>query len=665
MSLAVQKEGHPLNMIDRPSDATLTLTLPDGSQRTVPAGTLPADVVKSIGERLLQAAVAVQLDGDIQDLMTPLRASGSFRVLTDRDAKALDVLRHSAAHVLATAVRRLRPDAKIGFGPSIDEGFYYDFEVASPFTPDDLAAFENEMRKVAAEKYPFVRAEVNRAEAQKRFADDPLKLERLSELGDDEIISTYTDGPFIDLCRGPHVPDTSRLKHFKLTHTAGAYWRGDSKRQMLQRIYGTAFFKKEDLEAYLTRIEEARKRDHRVVGKQLDLFMMHPYSPGAVFWTERGTVLFNALNDFIRQRQRDDFLEIKTPLLYNKSLWEISGHWGKYKENMFLVLDNETGEHDFSLKPMNCPSHYLLYQSKKHSYRELPLRYVTFDVLHRNEVTGALSGLTRVRQFQQDDCHVFLRQDQIKDEVRFLVRFILDYYQTFGLTAKLKFATRPEVRIGSDEMWDAAEAALKAALDATGMEYELKPGDGAFYGPKIDFDVLDSIGRPWQLGTIQLDYSNPERFDLSYVGEDNNAHRPVIIHRAVSGSLERFIAILIEHFAGAFPVWLAPEQVRVLPITDEFRDFAVSVTKQLHDAGVRVHLDARAETLKYRVAEGARMKVPYMLVIGKREAEQGSVAVNVRGAGKEQKPNAIPVDEFVRRVVEENRTRSLVLAAHA
>lgn len=651
-------------MIDRLPDTTLTLTLPDGSQRQVPAGTLPSDVVKSIGERLLQAAVAVEVNGQIQDLVTPLRTSGTFKVLTDRDARSLDVLRHSAAHVLATAVRRLRPDAKIGFGPAIEDGFYYDFEVAEPFTPEDLAAFENEMRKVAAEKYPFVREEVNRAEAQKRFSDDPLKLERLSELGDDEIISTYTDGPFIDLCRGPHVPDTSRLKHFKLTHTAGAYWRGDSKRQMLQRIYGTAFFKKDELDAYLMRIEEARKRDHRVLGKQLDLFMMHPFSPGAVFWTERGTTIYNALNDFIRERQRDDFHEIKTPLLYNKGLWEISGHWGKYKENMFLVLDTETNEHDFSLKPMNCPSHYLLYQSKKHSYRELPLRYVTFDVLHRNELTGALSGLTRVRQFQQDDCHVFLRQDQIREEVAFLTKFILGYYETFGLSARLKFATRPEVRIGSDEMWDAAEGALRDALDATGYDYELKEGDGAFYGPKIDFDVLDSIGRPWQLGTIQLDYSNPERFDLTYTGEDNAPHRPVIIHRAVSGSLERFIAILIEHFAGAFPVWLAPEQVRVLPITDDYREYAERVTKALHDANIRVHLDARAETLKYRVAEGARMKVPYMLVVGKREAEQGTVAVNVRGAGKEQKPNSVPLDEFVRRIVRENQSRTLVLAAH-
>ncbi len=658
-------------MIDRPSDAanpaanSLTLTLPDGSQRVVPAGTLPGEVVKSIGERLLQAAVAVEIDGAIQDLATPLRKGGTFRVLTERDATSLDVLRHSAAHILATAVRRLRPDAKIGFGPAIDEGFYYDFEVAQPFTPEDLAAFENEMRKVSAEKYPFVREEVNRAEAQKRFVDDPLKLERLSELGDDEIISTYTDGPFIDLCRGPHVPDTSRVKHFKLTHTAGAYWRGDSRRQMLQRIYGTAFFKKDELDAHLLRIEEAKKRDHRVLGKQLDLVMMHQFSPGAVFWTERGTVLFNALIDFIRERQRDDFREIRTPLLYNKGLWEISGHWGKYRENMFLVLDSETNEHDMSLKPMNCPSHYLLYQSHKHSYRELPLRYVTFDVLHRNEVTGALSGMTRVRQFQQDDCHVFIREDQIASEVAFLLKFILGYYETFGLTAKVKFATRPETRIGSDDLWDRAETALRAALDSTGHEYELKAGDGAFYGPKIDFDVTDSIGRPWQLGTIQLDYNAPERFKLEYVGEDNAAHTPVVIHRAVSGSLERFIAILIEHFAGAFPLWLAPEQVRVLPITDDYRDYAETVTKRLHDAGIRVHLDARSETLKYRVAEGARMKVPYMLVVGKREAEQGTVAVNVRGAGKEQKPNAIPLDAFVDRVVEENRSRTLVLAAHA
>ena len=650
-------------MIDRAAEQTLTLTLPDGSQRSVPAGTLPSEVVKSIGERLLNAAVAVQVDGNIQDLATPLRQSGSFRVLTEKDADALAVLRHSAAHVLATAVRRIRPDAKIGFGPAIDDGFYYDFEVKEPFTPEDLAAFEKEMQRVSQEKFPFERREVSRSEAQKVFADDPLKLERLSELADDEVISVYTDGPFVDLCRGPHVPDTGRVKHYKLTHTAGAYWRGDSKRQMLQRIYGTAWFRKDELDAHLNRIEEAKKRDHRVVGKALDLFMMHPVSPGAVFWTERGTILFNELNDFIRERQKKDFHEIKTPLLYNKALWEQSGHWGKYRENMFLVLDNESGEHDISLKPMNCPSHYLLYNSKKHSYRELPLRYATFDVLHRNEVTGALSGLVRVRQFQQDDCHIFLRQDQIRQEVAFLMKFILDYYAAFGLEARVKFATRPETRIGTDELWDAAEASLKGALEATGRAYELKPGDGAFYGPKVDFDVLDSIGRPWQLGTIQLDYMNPEQFDMTYVGEDNTAHRPVVIHRAVSGSLERFIAILIEHFAGSFPLWLSPEQVRVLPIAEDYAAYGRKVTDALEAAGIRVHLDDRSETLKYRIAEGARMKVPYMVVVGAKEMEQGTVAANVRGAGKEQKPKPIPLDQFIARVVAEKKSRALVLGA--
>ena len=658
-------------MIDRPdsaasNDAVVTLVLPDGATRTVPRGTLPADVVRSIGERLFMAAVAVSVNGQVQDLVTPLRSGGAFKVLTDRDPQALAVLRHSAAHVLATAVRRLRPDAKIGFGPAIDDGFYYDFEVAQPFTPDDLAAFEAEMKKVAQEKYPFVRAEVDMNEARVRFVDDPLKLERLGDFTDPaEIISTYTDGPFIDLCRGPHVPDTGRLKHFKLLSAAGAYWRGDEKRQMLQRIYGTAFFKKDELDAHLFQLEEAKKRDHRRLGKELDLFMHHPFSPGATFWTERGTTLYNLLVDFVRERQQRDFAEIKTPLLYNKGLWEMSGHWGKYKENMFLVLDNETGEHDMSLKPMNCPSHYLLYLSKKHSYRELPKRFVTFDVLHRNEVTGALSGLTRVRQFAQDDCHVFLREDQIAHEVKFLMDFILGYYESFGLTATLKFATRPDTRIGDDAMWDRAEAALQAALEATGKEYELKEGDGAFYGPKIDFDVTDSIGRAWQLGTIQLDYAAPERFDLTYVGDDNTAHRPVVIHRAVSGSFERFIAILIEHFAGAFPTWLAPEQVRVLPITDDQAPVAAAMVERMLQAGIRVHLDARNETLKYRVAEGARMRLPYMCVIGRREAEADQVAVNTRGAGEGQKPAPIAVDEFIRRVVAETKERSLTLHAGA
>ncbi|MEQ1691377.1 MAG: threonine--tRNA ligase [Gemmatimonas sp.] len=653
-------------MIDGPpaaasADEMIVLTLPDGSTREVVAGTPGRDVVATIGARLLQASIAVAVDGAVQDLMTPLRTSGSFVVITDKDPRALAVLRHSGAHILATAVRRLRPDAHIGFGPAIDDGFYYDFEVGKPFTPDDLLAFEAEMKKVIAEKLPFVREEVTLPVARERFAGDPLKLERLDDFeGSDEIISTYTDGPFIDLCRGPHVQDTSFLKHFKLLSSAGAYWRGDVKRQMLQRIYATAFFKKDELDAHLHQLEEARKRDHRVLGRSLDLFQLFPVAPGAVFWTPKGTMLYNTIEAFVRERQQEAFKEIKTPLLYHKALWEQSGHWGKYRENMFLVLDNESGEHDMSLKPMNCPSHHLYFASHKHSYRELPMRYVTFDVLHRNEISGALSGLTRVRQFAQDDCHVYLREDQISEEVQFLMDFILGHYATFGLTARLKFATRPEQRIGSDELWDGAEAALRSALDATGREYDLKEGDGAFYGPKIDFDVTDSIGRAWQLGTIQLDYNAPERFDLSYTGEDNTAHRPVVIHRAVCGSLERFIAILIEHFAGAFPVWLAPEQVRVIPIASDFNAHSESVVAQLKAQGIRATLDARNETLNYRIREGEMQKIPYMCVIGRREADENTVALRTRGAGKKQ--DILSFDALVTRLTHEIRTRALVPA---
>jgi threonyl-tRNA synthetase len=638
-------------------DELLRLELPDGSVRQVTPGTTARDVVASIGPRLLRDAIAVKLGDEVQDLVTPLRRSGPFRVLTQKDAESLTVLRHSGAHVLATAVRRLRPDARIGFGPAIADGFYYDFEVESPFTPEDLQAFEAEMAKVAGQRFPFVREEVSRAEALRRFADDPLKLERIADLGADDVISVYTDGSFVDLCRGPHVPDTSYLKHFKLLHTAAAYWRGDERRQQLQRIYATAWWSKDELEQYLHRIEEAKRRDHRVLGKALDLFQFHAVSPGAPFWTERGTTIYNLLVDYLRALQRDAFQEVKTPLLYHKALWEQSGHWGKYQENMFLVLNTESGEHDTGVKPMNCPSHYLLYLAKKHSYRELPLRLVTFDVLHRNEVTGALSGLTRVRQFQQDDCHVFLMESQIATEVRFLLEFILGYYRTFGLQASLRFATRPETRIGDDALWDRAEAGLKAALDATGMAYEFKAGDGAFYGPKIDFDATDSLGRAWQLGTIQLDYNAPERFDLQYVGEDNTLHRPVVIHRAVSGSMERFIAILIEHFAGAFPVWLAPEQVRVLPITDDLAGHAREVTARLRAAGVRAHCDDRNDTLNYRIREGEIMKVPYMAVVGKREAESGTIAVRVRGAGRKQE--IVTVEAFLSRLAEEIRTRAL------
>jgi len=639
--------------------AELVLTLPDGSERRVPKGTTARAIVESIGPRLAKAAVAAKLDGTIVELDRPLTESGPFKILTDKDPDALYCLRHSAAHALATAVRRIYPDAGIGFGPPIEDGFYYDFAVPKPFTPEDLEKIEAEMREVVKADYPFVREEVSRKDAEKRFAGDPLKLERLAEIGEGETISVYTDGPFTDLCRGPHVPSTGRIQHFKLLHGAGAYWRGDEKRQMLQRIYGTAWFSKQELEQYLHRLEEAKKRDHRKLGKELDLFMFHHWAPGAPFWTARGTAMVNELNAYMRELQREGYQEVKTPLMYNKGLWEQSGHWGKYRENMFMVLDNETQEHDFSLKPMNCPSHYLLYSSAKHSYRELPLRLATFDVLHRNEVSGALSGLTRVRQFQMDDCHVILMESQIAEEVKRLADFITGYYRTFGLAAMLKFCTRPAVRLGDDATWDRAEAGLKAALEATGLPYETNPGDGAFYGPKIDFHVADSIGRTWQLGTIQLDYEAPERFSLIYVGEDNTEHRPVVIHRAVSGSFERFMAILIEHFAGAFPLWLAPEQVRVLPISDAQNDAAKALYEKLRAANVRAHLDDRNQTLNYKIREGEVAKVPYLAVVGGREAAGGTVAVRTRGAGTKQ--NVIAQQEFLNSLRERISSRSLEL----
>ncbi|HPF61896.1 MAG: threonine--tRNA ligase [Gemmatimonadetes bacterium] len=639
------------------AESTIRVTLPDGSQRELAAGTTGADLAAAIGPGLARSAVAIRVNGQVRDLGRPLDDGDTIAILTERDADGLEVLRHSAAHVLATAVRELFPEAGIGFGPPIAEGFYYDFDVSRPFTPEDLERIEAKMAEVIAADHPFVREVVDRDEANRRFADDPLKLERIRELGDDETITVYTDGPFVDLCRGPHIPSTGRLKHVKLLSTAGAYWRGDSNRQMLQRIYGTAFFRKDDLASHLHRLEEAKKRDHRRLGRDLDLFHFLPVAPGAAFWTERGTVIYNELVQLMRELQRDGYREIRTPLLFNKALWELSGHWGKYRENMFLVLDAETGEHDFSLKPMNCPSHHLLYGTKKHSYRELPIRYVTYDVLHRNEVSGALSGLTRVRQFAQDDCHIYLREDQIAAEVRRLTDFILGYYRVFGLEARVKFATRPEQRIGDDAMWDRAEAALREALEATGLPYELKPGDGAFYGPKVDFDVTDAIGRAWQLGTIQLDYAAPERFDLGYTGEDNASHRPVIIHRAVNGSFERFIAILIEHFAGAFPLWLAPEQVRVVPISDAQADAAARVTERLRAAGIRAHLDDRGETLNYRIREGEVAKVPYLAVIGQREADADTVAVRTRGAGSKQ--DVIPMADFEARLVEAIRARQV------
>jgi threonyl-tRNA synthetase len=637
----------------------LRVTLPDGNVVELPRGSTAADVAARIGAGLAKAALAARADGRVVDLRQPLEHNASIEIITQRSAGALEVLRHSAAHVLATAVREVRPDAGIGFGPAIDTGFYYDFDVDTPFTPEELDRIEERMREVAAAALPFERRVVDRTEARELFRDDPLKLERLEELGDDEVITVFRNGPFLDLCRGPHVPDTSHVRHFKLLNVAGAYWRGDERRQMLQRIYGTAFFTDQELKAHLERLEEARRRDHRRLGRELDLFWFHPAAPGSAFWTHRGTLIYELLGGWMRDvLAASGYEQVKTPLLFNKSLWETSGHWGKYRENMFLVLDSESGEHDFSLKPMNCPSHHLLFASRTRSYRDLPVRFATQDVLHRNEVSGALSGLTRVRQFQQDDAHIYLAEHQIEEEVRLLAEMIDHFYTTLGLGYAIKFSTRPEQRVGDDSMWDRAEAALQGSLDRLGQPYEVKPGEGAFYGPKIDFDVTDALGRQWQLGTIQLDYSAPERFQLEYAGEDNQAHRPVVIHRAIFGSFERFIAILIEHFAGAFPLWLAPEQVRVLPITNELGDAALRVVAALKEAGLRAGLDDRAETLGYRIRDAETHKVPVMAVVGQREADAGTVAVRRRGSGKKQ--DVMPVAELIAALAEEARTRALV-----
>jgi threonyl-tRNA synthetase len=638
------------------STTTIRATLPDGSVRDLPAGSSALDLAGSIGKRLAKDAVVARVDGVLVDLRAPLPGEARVEIVLPGDPDALHVLRHSTAHATAQAVQELFPGTKIGQGPVIDHGFYYDFDREEAFTPEDLARIEERVREIIARDLPIERLDLPREDAVAFFENEgePYKIYFATTKGGDTV-SIYRQGGWTDFCRGPHVRSTGALRAFKLLSVAGAYWLGDEKNKMLQRIYGTAFFSQKELDDHLRLLEEARKRDHRRLGRELDLFLFHPYAPGAAFWTHRGTTLFNLLNDFMRDLQRNDYLEIKTPLLYNKQLWELSGHWGKYRENMFLVLDSESGEHDFSLKPMNCPSHHVYYSTRTHSYRELPLRFTTYDVLHRNEVSGALSGLTRVRQFQQDDCHIYLRDDQITEEVRRLTRFILDYYRTFGLDATLKFATRPEQRIGDDAMWDRAEGALLAALEATGLPFERKPGDGAFYGPKIDFDVADSLGRKWQLGTIQLDYAAAERFDLAYVGEDNAPHRPVVIHRAVNGSFERFIAILIEHFGGAFPLWLAPEQVRVLPITDRVVPYARGVRDACAAAGLRVQLDERGEKIGAKIRDAQLMKIPFMLVLGDREAESGSVAVRSRREGDR---GAGPLESFLTMAAEAIRART-------
>ncbi len=637
----------------------LQITLPDGSSKQVPAGTTVGDFVKTqIGAGLAKAALFAKLDDEELDLSRPLTRGGKLTVFTNKSREGLDLIRHDAAHIVASVVQRLFPGTQVTIGPSTEEGFYYDFYRETPFTPEDLEKIEKAANEELKKDLPFVRKEVSREEALELFKKlgEKFKVEIVEDIfaKGAKTLTLYSHGDWVDFCLGPHAPSTGRVGVIKLLNVAGAYWRGDHRNAQLQRIYGTAFFEKKDLDAWLKQQEEAKKRDHRKLGKELDLFAFHPAAPGAAFWTHRGTLLFHALSNAMRNLcLRNGYQEVKTPLMYNKMLWEKSGHWGKYKENMFLVLDKETGQHDFSLKPMNCPSHHLLYQMKRHSYRELPIRYHTQDVLHRNEATGVLSGLTRVRQFQQDDAHIYLMESQITDEVKRLTELLRKVYTAFGLSFTARFATRPLQRIGTDETWDRAEAGLKAALEKTGLQYELKPGDGAFYGPKIDFDVSDSIGRKWQLGTIQLDYEVPERFELGYIGDDNTEHRPVLIHRAIYGSFERFIAILIEHYAGNFPLWLAPIQARIITVADRHQPWAREVHEKLQSRGLRVELDESSDKLGAKIREAQLAKIPYTAVIGDKEVEGKGVAPRVHGEGKAAELGFLPLDSFAERLVAE------------
>ncbi|HZA51185.1 MAG TPA: threonine--tRNA ligase, partial [Myxococcaceae bacterium] len=550
---------------------------------------------------------------------------------TDRAPKALEVIRHDAAHIVADAVQRLFPGTQVTIGPTIEDGFYYDFAKDTPFTPEDLARIEEEANQEITKDLPFIREEVSSDEAIALFErlGEKFKVEIVKDIvaKGAKTLTLYRHGEWVDFCLGPHGPSTGKVGVIKLLSSSGAYWRGDSRNPMLQRIYGTAFFDRKALQQYLERLEEAKKRDHRKLGRELDLFYFHPSAPGSAFWSPKGTAVYVALQAFMRKSLLDNgYVEVKTPLMYNKSLWEQSGHWGKYRENMFLVLDNETKEHDFSLKPMNCPSHHLFFGFRKRSYRDLPLRLHTQDVLHRNEASGSLTGLTRVRQFAQDDAHIYCTEGQLVSEVKRFVELFKRIHAAFGLQPTAKFATRPKERIGDDATWDKAEAALRSALDEAGMVYEVKEGDGAFYGPKIDFDVEDVLGRKWTVSTLQLDYLAAERFDLTYVGEDNAEHRPVVLHRAIFGSFERFIAILVEHWAGAFPTWLAPVQAVIGTVADRHLEYARALRDRLKARGRRVEVDERSMTLNARIREAQLQKIPYTLVVGDKEVEQGGVS---------------------------------------
>lgn len=626
----------------------LNITLPDGSQRQFPGPVTVAEVAASIGTGLAKAALAGKVDGRVVDTSYRMEQDAALAIVTAKDADGLDVIRHSTAHLLAYAVKTLFPEAQVTIGPVIDNGFYYDFSYKRPFTPEDLTAIEKKMTELANKDEPVVRRVLPRDEAVAYFKElgEHYKAELIASIPSNEDVSLYREGAFEDLCRGPHVPSTGKLKHFKLMKVAGAYWRGDHRNEMLQRIYGTAWTTKDELQQYLTRLEEAEKRDHRKLGRELDLFHMDEHAPGLVFWHPKGWTVWQEVEQYMRRVYRlNGYQEVKGPQILEKTLWEKTGHWDKYRDNMFTT---ESEKRDYALKPMNCPGHILIFKQGIKSYRDLPLRYGEFGQCHRNEPSGGLHGIMRVRGFTQDDGHIFCTEDQILAECDTFTKVLKQVYADFGFSDILyKVSTRPAARIGSDELWDKAEQALMDSLRHSGCEFVISEGDGAFYGPKIEYTLKDAIGREWQCGTIQVDFNLSERLDAEYVAEDGSRQRPVILHRAIVGSLERFIGILIEQHAGALPTWLAPVQVSVLNITDAQADYCREIAETLQRQGIRVHLDLRNEKITYKIREQSLQKLPYILVVGDKEKASGAVAVRARG---NQDLGVMSLQDFVQRI---------------
>ncbi|HJA30138.1 MAG: threonine--tRNA ligase [Clostridiales bacterium] len=633
----------------------MKITLKDGSVKEYDRPMSVIEIAADLSEGLARAACAGEVDGEVVDLRTVVDGDAQVNILTSRDEEGLAALRHTASHVMAQAVKRLYPNTKLAIGPSIADGFYYDMDFESPFTSDDFEKIEAEMKKIVKEDLKIERFTKPRDEAiaYMKEKNEPYKVELIEDLPEDAEISFYSQGEFVDLCAGPHLMSTKGVgKAFKIMSLAGAYWRGDEHNKMLTRLYATAFSKKEELEAYITMMEEAKKRDHRKLGRELGLFMMHEAGPGFPFFLPKGMILKNTLLDYWRQiHTKAGYVEISTPVILNRSLWETSGHWDHYKNNMYTtVIDGE----DYAVKPMNCPGGVLVYASESRSYRDLPLRMGELGLVHRHEKSGQLHGLMRVRCFTQDDAHIFMTPEQIKDEIKGVVKLIDQVYSLFGFEYHVELSTRPEDSMGSDEDWELATDALREALEEMKLPYVVNEGDGAFYGPKIDFHLVDCIGRTWQCGTIQLDFQLPQRFELEYIGKDGEKHRPIMIHRVVFGSIERFIGILIEHFAGAFPTWLAPVQVKVLPISDKYMDYAADVKAKLEEAGIRAEVDTRSEKIGYKIREAQTAKIPYMLVVGQKEAEEGTVSVRSRFAGDE---GARQLEQFIAELLKEIETK--------